>query len=158
MEISTLVNPRQVILLTARAKGRDNVMALAWHTPVSYDPPMYAVAIYRGWFTCGLVRASKVFVVNFMPKSSAPAVLICGRKSGKKMDKFAASGLDKEEAEKVKAPRIKQALGYLECRTVRSVNVGDHVVFIAKVLKARLKSKGKRLFHLGGDRFTTTTR
>lgn len=158
MEITTLANPRQIILLTSRGGGRDNIMALAWHTPVSFWPKLYAVAIYREWFSCRLVRASRVFVVNFMSKDSAGAVLVCGRNSGKKKDKFQASGLRKEEADTIDCPRIAQALGYLECRVVRAVTAGDHVVFIAKVLKAKLKKKGKRIFHLGGSRFTTTVR
>ncbi len=72
------------------------------------------------------------------------------------MDKFSQTGLEKEEAEKIDCPRIKQALGYLECKVIQEIEVGDHILFIAEVVKGELKRKGKRLFHLFKDKFTTT--
>jgi len=65
-------------------------------------------------------------------------------------------GLEKEEAETIDCPRIRGALGYLECQVEKEIEVGDHILFIAKVTKTHLKQKAKRLFHLFNDKFTTT--
>ena len=156
MKITTLTNPRQTILLTCRAEGKDNVMTLDWHTPLSFEPMMYAVSIGKTRYSLEPVRKSKVFVVNFVPKELEKAVLYCGRHSGRNIDKFKEAGLEKEEAETIDCPRIRGALGYLECQVEKEIEVGDHILFIAKVTKAHLKQKAKRLFHLFNDKFTTT--
>jgi flavin reductase (DIM6/NTAB) family NADH-FMN oxidoreductase RutF len=156
MKITTLTNPRQTILLTCRFKDRDNIMTLDWHTPLSFEPMMYAVSIGKTRFSLNLVRASKVFVVNFMSKNFEKEILFCGRHSGKTINKFKETNFEKEEAETIDCPRIKQALGYLECKVLKEVEVGDHILFIARVTKADLKQKARRLFHLFADKFTTT--
>ncbi|PJA84377.1 MAG: hypothetical protein CO145_01290 [Candidatus Nealsonbacteria bacterium CG_4_9_14_3_um_filter_37_13] len=156
MKITTLTNPRQTILLTCRFQGKDNVMTLDWHTPLSFEPMIYAVSIGKTRFSLNLVRKSKVFVVNFMSKDFEKEILFCGRHSGRNFDKFKETGLEKEEVETIHCPRIKQALGYLECQVIKEIETGDHILFIAEVKKAELKQKGKRLFHLFADKFTTT--
>lgn len=156
MKITTLTNPRQTILVTCRYKGKDNIITLDWHTPLSFNPMMYAISVGKTRHSLELIRKSGCFVVNFMSKDFEKEILFCGRHSGKNFDKFAETGLTKEEAEKIDCPRIKEALGFLECRVVDEIEVGDHILFIANVLNADLKTRGKRLFHLWGDKFTTT--
>lgn len=157
MLITTLTNPRQTILLTTRYKEKDNVITLDWHTPLSFEPMMYAVSIGKARFSLELIRKSKVFVINFISQNKEKEVLYCGRHSGRNLDKFKETGLEKEEAELVNSPRIKDALGFLECKIEKEIDAGDHILFIARVLKAELKGKGeKRLFHLFKDKFTTT--
>ena len=156
MKITTLTNPRQTILLTCRAEGKDNVMTLDWHTPLSFEPMIYAVSIGKNRFSLNLVRKSKVFVINFMSKDFEKEVLYCGRHSGKEIDKFREAKLEKEEAETINCPKIKKSLGCLECQVIKEIEVGDHILFIANVSKAELRKKGKRLFHLFEDKFTTT--
>ncbi len=156
MRITTLTNPLQTILLTSRSGKKDNVMTADWHIPLSFEPMMYAVSIGKGRYSMRLIKKSKVFVINFMPKESEKKVLFCGVHSGKNTDKFKEAGLIKEEARTINCPVIKQALGHLECKVVKEVAVGDHVLFVGRITKAELKKKGKRLFHLFDDKFTTT--
>lgn len=91
-----------------------------------------------------------------MSKEYEKEILFCGRNSGRNLDKFVETGLEKEEAEKVDCSRIKQALGFLECQVVDEIEVGDHILFVANVVYWDLKKEDKRLFHLWGDKFTTT--
>ncbi|PIP17794.1 MAG: hypothetical protein COX43_02315 [Parcubacteria group bacterium CG23_combo_of_CG06-09_8_20_14_all_35_9] len=156
MKMTTLTNPRQTILLTSRWKEKDNVMTLDWHTPLSFKPMMYAVSVGKTRFSLNLVQESKVFVVNFMSKDFEKEVLFCGRQTGKNLDKFKECAFEKEEAKTIDCPIIKQALGYLECKVEKEIEVGDHILFIAKVTHSEIREYGKRLFHLFSDKFTTT--
>lgn len=158
MRITTLSNPRQTVLITSRFKDKDNIMTADWHTPLSFEPMMYAVSIGKTRYSLELIRQSKVFVVNFMSKDYEKEILYCGTYSGKKVDKFQATGLTKEESETINCPRIKEALAYLECQVEKEIETGDHILFIGKVSKAELRYYGKRLFHLFNDQFTTTER
>lgn len=156
MRISKIANPRQVILLTCRFKDKDNVMTLAWHTPLSFYPPMYAVVVGKTRFSYDLIKKSKCFVVNFVGEELEKEVLMAGSLSGRDCDKFEEIGLEKGECQKINAPYIKSALGYLECKVVNEIETGDHVVFVGEVLRMEKLREGKRLFYLGGDEFTTT--
>lgn len=161
MRISELANPRQVVLVSCEAEiellgkkvEKKDIITLAWHMPVSMEPPMYAISIGKTRFSLNLIKKSRCFVVNFMPAEKEKEILLCGRTTGQSTDKFRETGFTEEEAEKIHCPRIKEALGWLECEVIEEIEAGDHVVFIGKVVHMQEKKEGKRLFHLGGDKF-----
>ena len=165
MRISEIANPLQVVIVSSEAEAeilgkksvKKNMMVAAWHMPLSFDPPMYAVAIGKTRFSLGLIKKSKCFAVNFMPAEKEKEILFCGRTSGQTADKFRESGLTEEECEKIHCPRVKEALAWLECEVVEEVEAGDHIVFIGKVVNMAENNRAgigtKRLFHLGGNNF-----
>jgi len=138
-----------------RKQLKDNIITLAWHMQVSFKPELYAIAIGKTRFSCELVSKSKCFVVNYVPYELEQEAVFCGSNSGKTTDKFKESGLGKEEAEKIDCPRIKEAVGYMECEVINEVEAGDHIIFIGKVLKSELKKDEKRLLQ-SDDGFTTS--
>ena len=88
--------PRQVVLITTRHEGNENVWPLDFHGPLSFVPPLYGIAAQRGGWGAELVRRSGIFVVNFVPASWEKVIFLCGNVSGRTVDKFAAAGLRKE--------------------------------------------------------------
>ncbi|MBW2966670.1 flavin reductase family protein [Candidatus Woesearchaeota archaeon] len=166
MEISDIAYPRQVILVSCKGEVKakfspekeikDNIMTLSWHMPVSFNPPLYAISISKQRYSYNLIKESNVFVVNFMPIELKKQVLYCGRNSGEHLDKFKETGLEKQEAEKIDCPAIKQALSHLECEVVNEIEAGDHIIFIGKILNMKKNKKGKRIYQVKGDKFTTT--
>ena len=140
--------PRQVVLVTTRHAGADNVWPMDFHLPLSFDPPLYGIATTRLGYGGELVRGSGVFVVNFVPATWEKSVFLCGNVSGRTVDKFAAAGLQKEEAESVDAPRLVHALGALECRVRQIVEVGDHTLFVGEVTRTVFRAQARRLHHL----------
>ncbi len=158
--------PRQVILVSCRGNVedsagkkvvKDNIITLSWHTPCSFNPHIYAISVGKERFSYKLIHKSKVFVVNFMAQEFEKQILFCGRNSGRFNDKFDKCGFTKHEAEKVDCCVIGDALAYYECQVVNEVEVGDHVLIIGKVLHKKEIKKGKKLFQVKGDNFTTTT-
>ena len=140
--------PRQVVLITARHAGAENVWPVDWHVPLSFEPSLYGIAANRNGYGTELVRGSGVFVVNFVPATWEAVILLCGNVSGRAADKFAATGLRKEEAESVSAPRLADSLGALECKVRQAVEVGDHTLFIGEVTHKVLRGDAARLHHL----------
>jgi len=140
--------PRQVVLITARHAGADNVWPLDFHVPLSFQPALYGIATQHGGYGAELVRSSGVFVVNFVPAAWEETIFACGRVSGRAGDKFAAVGLEKEEAETVDAPRLARSLGALECRVRETIEVGDHTLFIGEVTKTVVRAEAPRLHHI----------
>ncbi len=142
--------PRQVVLMTARHDGLENVWPIDWHVPLSLEPELYGVSLTSDSFGANLVRASGCFVVNFVPASWEEIILFCGSKSGKVVDKFAETGLQREPATAVNVSRLKDALGYLECEVVQVMEVGDHTLFVGAVRHAAQKGDAARLHHVDG--------
>ncbi len=151
--MSELHGPRQVVLVSCRHGGKDGIIAVAWHMPTSFRPPLYAVSIGKPRFSHGMIKDSGAFCVNFISDDQKDMMLRCGTTSGRKVDKFAEFKIGKEECAKIDCPKIKGAIGFAECRVVGSVETGDHTIFIGEVLKSGLKGGGKRIYHIEGSRF-----
>ncbi len=158
------VQPRQVILVTARGNAnvlgrdvhKDNIITIAWHMPLSFNPEMYGVCVGKTRFSYKLIHESKVFAVNFISHELKEDALFCGRASGETTDKFEKTSLTKQECESIDCCKIAEASAVLECELVEEIETGDHVIFVGKVLNQDKRDDRKRLFHLGGDEFTST--
>jgi flavin reductase (DIM6/NTAB) family NADH-FMN oxidoreductase RutF len=157
-----IVAPRPVVLLTSvGGDGKANVMALAWSTPVSHNPPLIAVAVHKARHSHKLMEETGDFVLNIPTREMADAVQACGTMSGEELDKFVRTGLKTGKAKRVKAPIVEGCIAYIECKVVNKILTGDHTLFIGGVLAAYAKGglftrqgwnleKVKPLLHSGG--------
>lgn len=164
-----LLHPYNTFLVTCcDAQGKPNIVTIAWLIPLSVQPALLGMALRPTRHSYALIRTTGEFVVNVAPYEIARQALFCGRRSGRDLDKFAASGLTARPAQRVRPPVIEECVAYLECRLVEEVAAGDHQLLIAEVLTASvqpgtLDSEGmydltcvRPLLHLGGNRFTST--
>lgn len=140
--------PRQVVLITTRHDGVDNIWALDWHMPLSHEPRLYAIAVNPNGYGAQLIRKSGVFVVNFVPATWKTAILYCGKVSGRTIDKFEETGLRKEQAVSVNAPRLADSLGALECKIKHTIEMGDHTFFVGEVTHMVMRADAPRLHHI----------
>lgn len=154
MSLLDVLYPRQVIVVSSRYNGKDNAMTLSWHSPASFDPALYSIYVGKERFSYDLIRKGKCFCVNFLSDGDGEIALIAGRRSGRDFDKF--SVLEKVECEKIGCPRLKKAVAFLECQLIDEFVVGDHVVFVGRVVNSKVLKEGKRLFQVKGNDFTTT--
>lgn len=146
MRVSYL-SPKQVVLVTSRFNGKDNVIPVDWHIPLSFAPKLYAICLESNNYTSEMISSSGCFAVNFISSEFEEKVLQCGRISGREIDKFALTGLLKIEAAKINVPILKDSIGYLECKLEDKIVTGDHTLFIGKVLTEIEVGNFQRLFH-----------
>ncbi len=140
--------PRQIVLITTRHDGADNVWPLDAHIVLSFEPGLFGISVNRNGYGAELVRRSGVFVVNFVPASWEKIIFYCGNVSGRRVDKFAATGLRKEQAQSVDAPRLADSLGALECKVRQVIEFGDHTLFVGEVTHKVLRADEPRLHHI----------
>jgi len=163
-----LLHPYNATLVSCQGKsGPPNALAIAWIMPVSTNPPMLVFAIRKERHSYGLLEQTKEFVVNIAGCDLAGPVLYCGRKSGKDVDKFKATGLTVGKAKRVGAPVVNECVAHIECRVSETIPKGDHVLVIGDVVAAYVRKdvfrglydlkRFKPLLHLGNDVFTTTS-
>lgn len=126
--------PCSVALVVVKSKDKENCMAAAWHTQVSFDPPLYVVAIAPKRFTYKLIREAKEFSANFFDINNLLRLHGPGRTKGVDTDKFEKFKLTKEKALKIKSSIINESYASYECLVEDEKNCGDHTLFIGRIV------------------------
>ncbi len=130
--------PRGAVIVTAQAKGKENAMAVAWHVPISFDPPLYGVAISTKRLTYQVIIESREFGVNFLPFEMAELVASVGGSSGQEVDKFQRFNITKDKSVKTAVPILKAAYAAYECKLVDDRGYGDHRLLVGEIVAVHL--------------------
>jgi len=147
--------PEQVVMATTvSSEGRPNIITLGWAMPTSNDPPLCAISIGLTRFSHELLEQVAEFVLAFPAEDMEAAMLLCGTKSGREVDKFAEAGLTPLPAAAVRPPLIGEAVTNMECKVVSTHLTGDHTIFVGEIAAAHHTTrKVRRLYNLGEDGF-----
>jgi flavin reductase (DIM6/NTAB) family NADH-FMN oxidoreductase RutF len=156
-----LLEPGPVLLVTTARAGRPNVMTLAWHTPLEFEPPQAGFVLSDRNFSFAALRATRECVLNIPTADLARAVVGCGNVSGRRVDKFARFGLTAAPSTRVAPPAIAECFASLECRVVDTRLVAKYAFFVVEVLAARVdraRLPAATLHHRGGGEFMVAGR
>ncbi len=126
--------PAVATIVTAQAKGKENAMAVAWHSPVSVKPPLYGVSISPKRFTYQLITDSKEFGINFLPFEAAELVASVGGSKGSEIDKFQRFNIAKNKPVRTAVPILEAAYAAYECRLVDDRDYGDHRWLVGEIV------------------------
>jgi flavin reductase (DIM6/NTAB) family NADH-FMN oxidoreductase RutF len=105
--------------------GRENPnpMTVSWGgLGTLWNKPMATVYVRPTRHTYRKLLEHPELTLNFLPVSMKPALDLCGAKSGRDLDKWAAAGLKQEQSETVAVPRVGGARLVLECRTLATLD------------------------------------
>jgi len=161
-----LLHPMHTALVSCVGKnGKPNVLPVAWVMPTSRNPALVAISVAPSRYSHALIEETGEFAVNFPTVDIVEETLACGKKSGRKHDKFNETGLTPLPSRKLKAPIIKECIAHLECKLNSQFETGDHTIFVGEVIEAYANEsvftnkydidKARMLFHLGGNVFAT---
>jgi flavin reductase (DIM6/NTAB) family NADH-FMN oxidoreductase RutF len=162
--------PMQTVLVTCNDKeGETNIITLAWHTPISRQPPLYGISVSPKRHSYGLIEQSKEFVVNFVPYSLVKAAQFCGTHSGRSTDKISKTNLTLQPSTMLSTPRITEAYGHLECNLAQNIALGDHQLLVGKVVAVSADDDAFKdellrtdhihpLYYIGDNSYTTLDR
>lgn len=164
-QVHRLINFGPLLLVAAAFENQRTIAPIAWTTPLSQNPPYVGVAVGQNHLSHFLINQSNEFSLNLPGSELIKAVVYCGSVSGEKEDKFLKAGLTPLKAQIIEAPLIGECLAHLECQVTEKIPVGDHTLFIGKVVSAQVDAeifrpegiidvkKAKTLHHLGGRYF-----
>jgi flavin reductase (DIM6/NTAB) family NADH-FMN oxidoreductase RutF len=129
-EIAALLVPTSVTLVTSSScNGGHCVASVAWAMPLSHEPSIMAIALRPGGKTAKAIIEGGSFCINMLRPQQAQAAIICGQHVE---DRFAQAGLTAQSSQFVKAPRIKEALSWVECELIDHKIYGDHELYIGR--------------------------
>lgn len=131
-----LLEPGPVVLLTTARKGVPNIMTMSWLTMMEFEPPLVGCVVSGNNYSFDALKATRECVINIPTAELAKQVVAVGNSSGRKVDKFARTGLTPLEASLVQAPLIAECYANLECKVADTRLVNSYNFFILEVLKA----------------------
>ncbi|RPF53334.1 flavin reductase family protein [Aquisalibacillus elongatus] len=127
--------PGMVAIVTVSHNGSDNVMSAGWHSYISYDPPIYGVAIGRERHTYSLVKNAGYFAIHFLPLEKAQFIQEAGTYTGADLNKFEQGNMEFEYGTASGAPILKDAYVVYECKTIDINTYGDHDWFVGDIIQ-----------------------
>ncbi len=146
---NTLLYPTpSVVVGTYDKEGKPNVMTAAWAGICCSEPPCIGVSLRKATYTYGSIVERKAFTVCIASDKYVKEVDYFGIATGKKVDKFAATGLTPVRSMVVDAPYVEEFPYALECTLIHTIELGLHTQFIGKIMsviaeESVLDEKGK---------------
>ena len=134
--------PEQVVIAIARDKdGKANPITLCWAMFASGSPLMMAIAVAQGHYTVKAIDHSKCFTIAYPSAAMADEALFFGSRSGRDIDKFAASHCSTEAARQIDSVLLSDAVANFECVEEARVPAGDHIIYVGRVVAAHINTE-----------------
>ena len=163
-----LINSGNLILVTTADNDKKNIATVAWHMPLSGEPPFIGIAVAKEHYTSELIMVSEEFTVNIPNWGLLEKSIYCGSVSGREKDKFADTGLTADVPVKLsESPRVAECIGAIECELYETREIGDHYLFVGQPVYAEAEEellnegetvwnpeKAGLIYHLGGKYFS----
>ena len=107
-----------VLCTVADRAGAHNVLTLGWGQvgPNYRGHPIFIIAVAPPRYSWRFLEEVPEFVIAVPDDAGRPAADLCGTKSGRDMDKFAAAGLTRVVSRHVRPPSILECPINAECR------------------------------------------
>ena len=138
---STLLAPVPAALVSCGTLEKPNALTIAWTGITCSDPPMTYISVRPERYSYDIIKESGEFVINLTSGAMARATDFCGVRSGREMDKLAATGLTVEPAKEIAAPVIAQSPLALECRVKQIIPLGSHDLFLADIVEVSVQDR-----------------
>jgi len=160
--------PKVAVIVTASARGKADAMTVAWHSSISFKPPLYGIAVSPKRFTYQLITESREFGINFIPLGKASLAAAIGGTSGQQVDKFERFNLKRDKPLKTTAPILEDAYAAYECKLVDSKPYGDHMWVVGEIVAVHCLEEAftpaeildldnmKPLVYIGSDFYAST--
>lgn len=104
---------------------------------VTAEPPQFAACCHKNNFTSGFIEKYAAFSVSILNQDASSEIFgRFGYRSGK--------GFDKLDGMKIKYGNtgvpvvLDESIAFIECRLVRIIDVGTHLMFIGELINAEL--------------------
>ena len=131
-----LCYPVTASMVTCADDDEQNIIAITFIAPVTTDPNCVMISVSPKRYSYDMIKNSGEFVVNIPGPELLYETQFTGRKSGRDVDKFKETGLTAVPAQAVKAPLIDECWGHVECKVIKTVDVGVHTLFIGEIVAA----------------------
>jgi flavin reductase (DIM6/NTAB) family NADH-FMN oxidoreductase RutF len=132
-----LLNPGPVAIVTTSWRGMPNAAPVAWTAPLSMEPPLVGCVIHPHRHTADMIRFSEEFAINIPGPALVKQTAFLGSQTGLNTNKLEAAGLELFSGQRIDAPLIEGCLAWIECGLQDVIAIGDHTLFVGKVVRVQ---------------------
>ena len=126
--------PYGLYVLTAASKdGRVAAATVNWVTQTSFEPPLVVVGVKTDSHAHPLIKETKAFALNVLGKGQQAMAFTFFKPAN--LEGQTISG-EPFRAGSTGAPILTNTPAYVECTLESTVEMGDHSVFVGKVVDA----------------------
>lgn len=137
-----IINPGHVILVSSGQGDSMGITPIAWHMPLSKDPPLMAMVVDKEHYIHKCIMEAKDFAVNIFSREWLGDIVMCGSVSGWESKKSGLTGFVGEPSLKIKSNRLKRSLAVLECSLEEDKYLKDEYDIIkGKIVYAEAEEK-----------------
>jgi flavin reductase (DIM6/NTAB) family NADH-FMN oxidoreductase RutF len=134
----TLIYPNPVwVVGTYDKEKKPNVATVAWGGICCSDPPCVAISLRKATYSYGNIMERKAFTLNVPSEKYIREADYFGTVSGRNVDKFTEAGLTSVKSDLVDAPYVKEFPIVLECKLIRTIEIGLHTQFIGEIMDVK---------------------
>lgn len=140
----------QGAFLTVKDKERVNTMTISWgNIGFQWNKPIFTVLVRKSRYTYELIENSGDFTVSIPLKETLKdALLFCGTKSGRDVDKFTQCNLTLEPSKEVCTPIIGNCELHYECRIVYKQAM-DKTFLLPEIMQSSYSSDDYHTLYYG---------
>ncbi len=136
----TIIYPTPVLIIgTYDSQERPNLMAAAWGGICCSIPPCVAVSLRKATYSHGNIKQRKAFTINILSENMVKEADYYGIVSGRNEDKFVRTNITPVKSDLVDAPYGKQFPFVVECRLLKTIEIGLHTQFIGEILDVKVE-------------------
>jgi flavin reductase (DIM6/NTAB) family NADH-FMN oxidoreductase RutF len=138
--------PSGLFVVTARRGESETGMLASWVQQCSFGPPQLTMCLRRGRDINTWLEDGAAFTVNVIEDDGSTDLIVhFGRGFG--LDEPAFEGVEVYRPGGA-PPVLREALAYLECRVAARWPVGDHDLFVGRVVAGGTHGEGKPMVHV----------
>jgi len=142
--------PLPVSVVTVGRGAVENALTISWASPVSFEPLQFMIAVDKKHYSVEFLESTKNFVINLLKADQRKLAGHFAKRSytGKgKLDEVATREASTGGA------ILTDALAYFDCEVVAKYEVGDHNLYIGRVVEAGVLGEGEPLTTSAGIRY-----
>ena len=134
-------------VVTTKCDDKEDAVLASWVNQCAFEPPAVTIALATLRLARLLVEASEAFIVNVLPKedmtllkhfSRPPEEIFKGIKTRKGFNGIRI---------------LNDAVSYLECEVVHSMQAGDHVLYVGVIVGGKNLKGGDPYIHVRDNGF-----
>lgn len=138
----TLLYPTPVLLVgTYDEHDKANLMVAAWGGICSSKPVCINVSLRAATYSHRAIIARKAFTLGIPSESQVKEADYMGIATGEKVDKFAEAGWSAVKSDMVDAPYAAEIPFVMECKLIKTVELGLHTMFIGEVMDVKVEKQ-----------------
>ena len=130
-----------VYILSSVNEGEYCVSTITWVSQASFEPPMISVCIKRNSASYEIVKKRREFILHLLGDNQKELASTFFKPTIFENEKLNGQEFSLEN----NLPLLKDIPAYIQCKVVKILENGDHPLFLAEVVDAKINNDSKPL-------------